>query len=74
MTQPNPPPRGRVLPDPAICRAAIYGIGEIVDCLVPEPRECRYANIKGTLVFCDHPDRYQIAARTQTQHGSTIVT
>jgi len=68
----NDKPRLRVLPDPAICRARLYGVGVLVDCLVDHPRECKFALSFGTVFFCQRPDRHQIAARTkalQEQQG-----
>lgn len=57
----------RVLPDPLVCRAKKSGLRcdtDLVDCLVPHPRECPYVMRFGDGNFCQHPLRHEIAAQT----------
>lgn len=56
-----------VLPDPAICRGKSYPTPPLVECLVEQRPRCRYATRFGGRYFCQHPQRIDIAVRTETQ-------
>ena len=58
-------PKEPQLPDPAICRA-LRVLPNLVECLVvkPRPHVCPHATPFGSGIFCKHPDREQIIART----------
>ena len=70
--QSPPPPHDnhrhfdRTLPDPAICRAIQIG-ADLVDCLVENPSQCRYALRFGHGHFCRHPERMEIVKRTEAE-------
>jgi hypothetical protein len=57
----------RILPDLAICRAKLSGVIDLAYCLVDEPYGCKYAEPHRDKVFCFHPTREEIIARTH--HG-----
>lgn len=57
------PLRGRILPDPEICRAKTI-TGDLAECLVTPPVYCPYAIPFGGACFCKHPQRAEIIART----------
>jgi hypothetical protein len=57
-------PNGRVLPDPAICRARVAGFGGHADCLVDDPFHCPHVLSFGFGFFCCHPERAEIVRST----------
>ncbi|MBI5687455.1 MAG: hypothetical protein HZC54_20475 [Verrucomicrobia bacterium] len=56
------------LPDPAVCRAQRI-LPDLVECLVlrPKPNECPHATFFGDGIFCAHPERDNLAARTEAE-------
>jgi hypothetical protein len=54
----------RVLPDVAICRARRSGVIDMAYCLVDKPHGCKYAEPFKGKIFCFHPEREEIMART----------
>ena len=65
-SRPEPKP-ARTFPDVAICRAKPSGFGDYADCLVDDPRSCRYALSFGDGYLCRHPKRAEIVARTEAK-------
>jgi hypothetical protein len=59
------PKPSRTLPDKAICRVRRGGLADLLHCLVPEPDECEYAEPHAGDMFCFHPKRDEILARTE---------
>jgi hypothetical protein len=57
----------RKLPDVAHCRVKRSGIGDLAYCLVPEPCGCDYAEHHASDIFCFHPQRKEILARTEVR-------
>ena len=61
------PKPARTLLDVAICRARHSGFGDYADCLVNDPRSCRYALSFGNGYLCHHSKRAEIVARTEAK-------
>lgn len=61
----------RLLPDPVICRAQRV-LPTLVECLVirPKPHNCPHATFFGSGIFCEHPNREGIIARTNAEKKS----
>lgn len=55
------------LPNSALCRGKRSGIANMVYCLAPDPGKCEYAENFAFNVYCYHPNRAQIAARTENE-------
>lgn len=71
MNPSNPPKRHtkqtraiRLLPDDAICEAMIVIPPILVECLVLHADACQFAKRIGGGMFCQHPHKRDIAART----------
>jgi hypothetical protein len=56
--------RARVLPHVAICRVRKDTDGELYVCLVKSPQGCRHSIGFDDIFFCLHPERKEIAVRT----------
>jgi len=54
------------LRDPAVCRARQIH-DDLVECLVEQAVECKYALRYGFGWFCRHPQRHEIVSRTKTE-------
>lgn len=54
------------LPDLAACRA-LRVLPTLVECLVVKGHLCPYATPFGNGLFCEHPERDQIVARTKAE-------
>ena len=59
----------RVLPDRAICRAHLSGIGDLVFCLVSDAQSCPYNERHAFNNFCFHPESEAIIARTAAKRS-----
>ena len=44
-----------MLTDFTLCRVKPSGISHLLYCLVPEPQDCKYAEICGSHIYCFHP-------------------
>jgi hypothetical protein len=58
------PSSGRKLPDMAVCRAMQAGVYDLAYCLVPGPHGCEHAEKYASEIYCFHPNRADIIART----------
>lgn len=56
----------RPLPDLAACRA-LRVLPTLVECLVMKGHLCPYSTPFGSGLFCEHPERDQIVARTKAE-------
>ena len=52
-------------PDVAFCRARRFGLSDVVFCLMDDAEFCAFAITSGQGVFCRHPERDKIIARTK---------
>jgi hypothetical protein len=57
----------RLLPEATVCRASHSGIGDLIYCLAPNPEFCPNILNFGNAWFCCHPQRQDLAARTQAR-------
>lgn len=60
------------LPDPGICRAERYYTTGLILCLVFKPQFCKHALDFGNAIFCCHPERREIIARTQSTYDFSV--
>jgi hypothetical protein len=68
MTSNGQPERGpRKLPDPALCRAQSLACSTLAECLAESPSACKYVMPFGWSMFCNHPQRAEIVARTEAE-------
>lgn len=64
--------RSRELPAtiPPACRAKVMNAPDLVDCLTEDAHYCKDRLHFGTRLYCTHPQRLEIAARTAAEkHG-----
>ncbi len=63
----NPAPKPKVtLPDTAHCRVKYSHLVGFFNCLVSNPEGCKHAEPYKDSIFCFHPDRKEILARTKS--------
>ena len=53
------------LPDPDRCGARLYAPPDTVECMAKRPSWCQFVLRYGDRVFCAHPLRLNIVARTK---------
>ncbi|HEX2697985.1 MAG TPA: hypothetical protein VHM28_09770 [Anaerolineales bacterium] len=47
------------------CRAKIYGVGDLAECLTPQQVHfCGYSLSFGNIYFCTHPQKKEFTERT----------
>jgi hypothetical protein len=57
-------------PNVGFCRARRFGVSDVVFCLMDDGHNCGFAIRFGQGVFCRHPDREKIIARTRANSAS----
>ena len=62
----------RQLPDAAVCRGKFI-TSRLVECMVKGPEDCPHVVAFGRGYFCWHPQRLEIASRTETETARTRV-
>ncbi len=60
----------RQLPDEAVCRGKRI-TSELVECLVKGPKDCPHVITYGGGYYCCHPQRLEIASRTEVATART---
>ena len=60
----------RQLPDEAVCRGKRI-TSQLVECLVKRPKDCPHVITYGGGYYCCHPQRLEIASRTEVATART---